>query len=33
MHSTSGHIAEPQRGVMHVRRGHGCLGSWETYTV
>jgi len=33
MHTTSGHIAEPQRGVVHVRRGHGCLGSWETYTV
>jgi isopenicillin-N N-acyltransferase like protein len=33
MHTTSGHTAEPQRGVVHVRRGHGCLGSWETYTV
>ncbi len=33
MHTTSGHIAEPQRGVVHVRRGHGCLGSWETYVV
>jgi len=33
MHTTSGHIAEPQKGLLHVRRGHGCLGSWETYTV
>jgi len=33
MHTTSGHIAEPQRGLLHVRRGHGCLGSWETYAV
>jgi isopenicillin-N N-acyltransferase like protein len=33
MHTTSGHIAEPQKGLLHVRRGHGCLGSWETYDV
>ncbi len=33
MHSTSGHIAEPQKGLLHIRRGHGCLGSWETYEV
>jgi len=33
MHTTSGHIAEPQKGLLHVRRGHGCLGSWKTYTV
>jgi hypothetical protein len=33
MHTTSGHIAEPQKGVVHIRRGHGCLGTWETYTV
>jgi len=32
-HSISGYIAEPARGVLHVRRGHGCLGSWHTYTV
>jgi isopenicillin-N N-acyltransferase-like protein len=33
MHSTSGHIAEPAKGLLHVRRGHGCLGTWETYHV
>ncbi|MBC7238192.1 MAG: hypothetical protein H5T69_20300, partial [Chloroflexi bacterium] len=33
MHTTSGHIAEPEKGVVHIRRGHGCLGSWETYIV
>ena len=32
-HTISGYIAEPARGVLHVRRGHGCLGSWTTYTV
>lgn len=32
-HSMSGHIAEPQKGLMHIRRGHGCLGWWETYQV
>jgi len=32
-HSTSGHIAEPQKGLLHIRRGHGCTGSWETYAV
>jgi len=33
MHSISGYIAEPERRLFHVRRGHGCLGSWETYAV
>lgn len=33
MHTTSGHIAEPQKGLLHIRRGHGCLGSWEMYRV
>jgi len=33
MHTTSGHIAEPQKGLLHIRRGHGCLGWWETYQV
>jgi len=33
MHTTSGHIAEPQKGIVHIRRGHGCLGTWRTYTV
>ena len=32
-HSICGYIAEPARGVLHVRRGHGCLGSWTTYAV
>ena len=31
MHTTSGHIAEPQKGILHIRRGHGCTGSWQTY--
>jgi len=33
MHSISGYIAEPGRGVLHVRRGHGCDGHWTAYTV
>ena len=33
MHTTSGHIAEPLKGLLHIRRGHGCLGSWHTYRV
>lgn len=33
MHTTSGHIAEPQKGVLHIRRGHGCTGSWQTYRL
>ena len=33
MHSISGYIAEPKAGVLHVRRGHGCLGSWTAYEV
>lgn len=33
MHTTSGHIAEPRKGLLHIRRGHGCLGSWRTYRV
>lgn len=32
-HTTSGHIAEPEKGLLHIRRGFGCLGSWETYEV
>jgi isopenicillin-N N-acyltransferase-like protein len=31
MHSISGYIAEPHARLLHVRRGHGCLGSWTTY--
>lgn len=33
MHSISGYIAEPERRLLHVRRGHGCLGSWQAYEV
>ena len=33
MHSISGYIAEPAKRLFHVRRGHGCLGSWSTYEV
>lgn len=32
-HSISGYIAEPAQGLFHVRRGHGCLGIWQTYEV
>lgn len=33
MHSISGYIAEPMARVLHVRRGHGCLGTWTAYNV
>lgn len=33
MHSISGYIADPANRVLHVRRGHGCLGSWEAYDI
>lgn len=33
MHSISGYIAEPAKGLLHVRRGHGCLGTWRAYEV
>ncbi len=32
-HSISGYIAEPTKRLLHVRRGHGCLGTWQTYEV
>lgn len=32
-HSICGYIAEPTRGLFHVRRGHGCLGTWQSYEV
>jgi isopenicillin-N N-acyltransferase-like protein len=32
-HSIAGYIAEPARGVLHVRYGHGCLGTWRAYPV
>jgi len=33
MHSISGYIAEPTERLLHVRRGHGCLGTWTAYEV
>lgn len=33
MHSITGYIAEPARGRFHVRRGHGCIGTWTSYQV
>lgn len=33
MHSIAGYIAEPVKRALHVRRGHGCTGTWTTYTV
>lgn len=33
MHSISGYIAEPAARLLHVRRGHGCTGTWTTYNV
>jgi isopenicillin-N N-acyltransferase-like protein len=32
-HSICGYIAEPARGLFHLRRGHGCLGTWTAYEV
>jgi isopenicillin-N N-acyltransferase-like protein len=32
-HSIAGYIADPAKGVLHVRRGHGCLGTWHRYAV
>ena len=33
MHSISGYIAEPAKGLLHVRKGHGCVGRWTAYRV
>lgn len=33
MDSISGYIAEPAKGLLHIRRGHGCDGSWHAYRV
>ena len=33
MHSISGYIAEPAKRLLHVRRGHGCLGTWRAYEI
>jgi hypothetical protein len=32
-HTISGYIVEPAAGVLHVRRGHGCLGTWHAYEI
>jgi hypothetical protein len=32
-HSVAGYIAEPAAGLFHVRRGHGCTGTWTAYEV
>jgi hypothetical protein len=33
LHSICGYIAEPGKGLFHVRFGHGCLGTWQSYAV
>jgi isopenicillin-N N-acyltransferase like protein len=33
MQSVSGYIAEPAKGIFHVRRGQGCTGIWTQYKV
>ena len=33
MISVSGYIAEPNKGLLHVRRGLGCTGNWTAYEV
>ncbi len=33
IYSIFGYIAEPAKGLLHVRRGHGCLGAWHAYEV
>jgi len=32
-HSIVGYIAEPAKGLFHVRKGHGCVGTWQAYKV
>ena len=32
-HSVAGYIAEPAKGLLHVRRGYGCDGTWAAYAV
>jgi isopenicillin-N N-acyltransferase like protein len=32
-HTIAGYIAEPAKGLFHVRRGYGCTGTWKTYEV
>ena len=33
MHSISGYIADPMARILHVRCGHGCLGTWTEYEI
>lgn len=33
LHSIAGYIAEPAKRRFHVRRGHGCTGTWTAYSV
>jgi Acyl-coenzyme A:6-aminopenicillanic acid acyl-transferase len=33
LHSIAGYIAEPAKGLFHVRRGYGCKGAWKAYRV
>ena len=33
LHSIAGYIAEPEKGLLHIRRGHGCDGTWKAYPV
>jgi len=33
MHSISGYIAEPSKHLFHIRYGHGCTGTWKTFTI
>jgi hypothetical protein len=33
LHSIAGYIAEPGKGLFHVRRGYGCKGAWKAYQV
>jgi len=32
-HTVAGLIAEPEKRLLHVRRGHGCLGFWRPYSL
>ena len=32
-YSVCGYIAEPAAGILHVRRGSGCTGTWTAYRV
>ena len=33
IYSMCGYIAQPARGLLHVRHGHGCTGTWHAYEV